>query len=545
LMKGGGLGQSVRNSFLDQLPVPAGQVELTIVCSLHADRDEFPNQVVSSPPPGSVYLCPDSREGWVECLRQIMDLAQVGGGQLTIDLSDIRCRGSLIKGFGGTASGPAPLITLLHSVTEILNGCVGKQLNSLDVMSINHAIASCVISGNVRRSARISTKHWDDHDIFDFIAAKLDDPTAHFTTNISVEIDQRFIDQLNLAAPHATSVYQAVIAGMIENGEPGFFNSELSSVGENGDVSSSNPCGEIALEEWEPCNLGHLNLANFGQDVGEACDAARLLIRFLIRATFAPVEDPNQRKVLDRNRRTGLGLYGVQEWAASHSVRFSEIPESDKLRHYLEDLVAVIEDEAADYCSQLRIPKPIKSRTIAPTGTVAKLSGHSEGIHPIYARHFLQRIRFADNDKGLQEHIDKGRHIEDCLYSPNTKVVTIPTRNAILDHYPPELIESVDEIEIDSMFEVQAWFQKHWADNAVSFTANIDPDTKPADLAVALKRWLPHLKGTTVFPDLSRPQSPYERLSDGVFELLETVTGFENESGQAIDECASGACPVR
>jgi hypothetical protein len=30
-----------------------------------------------------------------------------------------------------------------------------------------------------------------------------------------------------------------------------------------------------------------------------------------------------------------------------------------------------------------------------------------------------------------------------------------------------------------------------------------------------------------------------------VFELLETVTGFENESGQAIDDCSTGACPVR
>ena len=65
------------------------------------------------------------------------------------------------------------------------------------------------------------------------------------------------------------------------------------------------------------------------------------------------------------------------------------------------------------------------------------------------------------------------------------------------------------------------------------------------ELARALRKWLPHLKGTTVFPDLSRPQSPYERIPDGVYEVIEGVMGANAETGQAFDDCASGACPVR
>ena len=187
---------------------------------------------------------------------------------------------------------------------------------------------------------------------------------------------------------------------------------------------------------------------------------------------------------------------------------------------------------------------PIKTTTIAPTGTIAKLSGHSEGIHPIFARYFIQRVRFADHDKTLQQEIEKGRHIEDCLYSANTKVVSIPTRNVILDNYDEELIEEVSEIDIHDLFAVQAFFQEYYANNAVSFTANIQPDIKERDLKEALWEWLPFLKGTTVFPDLSRPQSPYERIDKQTFLEL-TGSTVHVETGQGFDECKTGACPVR
>jgi hypothetical protein len=68
----------------------------------------------------------------------------------------------------------------------------------------------------------------------------------------------------------------------------------------------------------------------------------------------------------------------------------------------------------------------------------------------------------------------------------------------------------------------------------------VSPDIKHQELATALKRWLPHLKGTTVFPDLSRPQSPFQRIPDDIYRAMGGVI----ETGQAIDDC-QGACPVR
>ncbi len=544
LMKGGGVGSNYSNSYLESLPSPTGRVELSVVVTpSHPDRDEFAQHLVPSLPGAVVFEVPDTRQGWVQALRQVITLSQDGGGNITIDVSKVRPRGAPILGFGGTASGPGPLVQMLVNCADILNDCVGLDLSSLDVMAIDHAIASCVVAGNVRRSARMSIKHWNDPDIFDFISCK-SDPEAHWSTNISVEIDALFIDRINTAGTnHGKAVFEAVVEGMIDNGEPGFFNSQLAAVGETGDVRSSNPCGEIALEDFEPCNLGHVNLAAHGTDVVGAAEAARLMTRFLIRATFGDVEDPKQRAVLDRNRRIGVGLFGVQEWAAAHGIPWSDIANSEELANFLLTVSEVVEGEATAYSKELGIPRPIKTRTIAPTGTIAKLPGVTEGIHPIYARHFVQRIRYAENDPMLQVEIDKGRHVEDCIYTDGTKVVSVPTRNTILDKFDDELIEDCSEIHLDDLFRTQAFFQQHWADNAVSFTANVDPDTTSDELSSVLGKWLSHLKGTTVFPDLSRPQSPYERIDAKTFEEL--TAGSAVETGQDFDECANGACPVR
>ncbi len=117
-------------------------------------------------------------------------------------------------------------------------------------------------------------------------------------------------------------------------------------------------------------------------------------------------------------------------------------------------------------------------------------------------------------------------------------------RNVILDKFDEELIEEVSDINIHDLFAVQAFFQEHFANNAVSFTANIPENMKLSDLKEALWEWLPYLKGTTVFPDMSRPQSPYERIDKQKFLEL---TGLRNEieTGQAVEDCANGACPVK
>lgn len=542
LMKGGGVGANYSHDYLIDLPPIVADVTVSFqIAESHPDYEEVCNSRVRVVSPSAIphLIVPDSREGWVDALGYVIDLFTAPGSfDLVIDISDIRPRGSVIKGFGGTSSGPAPLAQMLTDVVEILN-CANGTLCGLDAMAVDHAISQCVIAGNVRRSARMSVMHWQDPDIFEFIQCKAENGN-HWSTNISVEITEEFIEGVETGSDvHAIAVFEALTEGMLLNGEPGFYNTDLASVGEYGDIRAQNPCGEATLMEWEACNLGHVNLSAFAGDTDGASEAFRLMARFLIRATFAELTDDRQREVEGKNRRIGVGFFGFQEWLAQLGIRYSEAPDSPEVIAALQHFHAEVREAANDLADTLGIPHPVKTTAIAPTGTIAKLPGTTEGIHPVYSRYYERRVRYAANDPAL-EGLAERYPIEDCIYSPNTKVVVYTVRDTIMDHAPADLIEQADEIELAQMFAVQRLVQTCYTDQAVSFTANINPDTPIDTLRSSLLSNMRHLKGTTVMPDLSRPQSPYTRITEAEYNAATEVS-----VGQSYDECPTGACPVK
>jgi ribonucleoside-triphosphate reductase len=549
LMKGGGVGANYSSEYLRTLPPIRGDVRLVITCQRsHPDWDEVSPYVNDGDlavldTTANRITVEDSREGWVLALGELIDAFTIGGRQtIILDLSKVRERGRPISGFGGTASGPGPLAQSLATVHDILTKLKGYALTPLDAMALDHALATCVVAGNVRRSARMSILHWADPFIFDFIACKADH-LSNWSTNISVEVDDAFFMALDANDPHATAVFNAVTEGMLSNGEPGFFNSYLASEGETGDVRSTNPCGEIALEPWESCNLGHVNLAAFDhRDRAGLREAFTLMARFLVRATFADLTDPRQAEVESNNRRIGVGIFGFQEWLVSQGISYSKSWQSNRVRTDLDVFRNYVEAEAERYANELGIPCPVKTTTVAPTGTIAKLPGVSEGIHPVYARFFERRIRYSADDPKVAELAAQGHQVEACLYTANTKAVVFHVKDTILERFPEksDLVESVEEIDIADLLAVQAMVQFHYANNAVSFTANIPADTSLETLRGAVRYWLPELKGTTVMPDASRPQAPYTRITEEAYEAA-----TDHGVGEAYDECASGACPVK
>ena len=68
----------------------------------------------------------------------------------------IRPLGAPIKGFGGVASGPAPLIQLHTQIDKVIGGRAGETLDSRAITDIINLIGTCVVSGNVRRSATLA-----------------------------------------------------------------------------------------------------------------------------------------------------------------------------------------------------------------------------------------------------------------------------------------------------------------------------------------------------------------------------------------------------
>ena len=138
LMLGGGVGMSVEHRYVSKLPkVKKG------VCIRH------------KPSTDAIFIVPDSREGWVELIRRTLKAYFYDGKSFDYSTVCIRGAGESIKGFGGTSSGPIPLIGLIDKMSKILGAREGKNMHPIDAADILCAIAEMVVSGNVRRSALI------------------------------------------------------------------------------------------------------------------------------------------------------------------------------------------------------------------------------------------------------------------------------------------------------------------------------------------------------------------------------------------------------
>ena len=566
LMEGGGVGANYSNSNFFQYPEVVHPLQVHIVCDPeHVDYQQLKDAGVLSKRYDSdwtgAFAIEDSREGWAAALVDLVDTHYRNEPvhfQRVYDVTRIRPQGAKLKTFGGQASGPLPFAEMLQKVCDILSDRSSIALDGVGAMEVDHAIAQCVVAGGVRRSARMAMMHWRDPQIDAFIHIKATSG-EHWTTNISVEVDREFWQALGQGGPDgekADWVMEQLSTGAVRNGEPGMWDSSLSNVGEPSRVVCTNPCGEITLEPWEPCNLGHINLAAFVTEHGKTdyldlIRAHQLMTRFLIRATFSPVGDPKSREVLDRNRRLGLGHLGVASYLAMTCNRYSQAPANGHFVRFLREMAGEVDMAAKDFCHALRIPLPVKLRTIAPTGTVSKLAGVSEGINQIFSKYFIRRIRFnklADAE-ALQGLLDQGYDVEDDLFAPNTAVVSIPTKDTLVQSVSElhgkdgeDLVEAADDLSLTELIGFQALYQTNWADNAVSFTANVDPDKYSAeDVADTLKKFAGTIKGSTIFPEASFPQAPYERITKQQYKSA----AVSAVSDGVDEECANGACPVK
>lgn len=560
LFEGGGVGANYSSKFLRKYGAPKHRVQLNLTADFrHQDYEEMRPFINGAPEVfTSRIVVEDSREGWSAALVDLIDAFfsdDPTACRRWYDASAIRPSGSPLVTSGGTASGPGPLLAMLYKTWAVLDNAFERgHITPLDAMEIDHAIAEAVVAGGTRRSARMAMVDWDDPYVFDFINCKAD-TGKHWTTNISVAIDDRFIHQLqypNLGT-QAKRVHKAVCEAVLTNGEPGYWNASLNAQGEpNPEALSCNPCGEITLEPWEACNLGHVNMDwFFDKTYEELAQAHRLVTRFLLRATFGSSKSERQREVMDRNRRIGVGHLGVQGYWAKQGVKYSDIPEHAP--RLLQMLYRDVRAMASSYAAELGIPDPVKVTTVAPTGSVAKLPGVSEGIHPVYARWFEQRIRFSMRDpkqaNTILEAMEQGYATEIDSYdsSGQTAIVVYPTENVLVEQVrelgiDESVVQSAEELTAGQMLAVQACYQEHWADNAVSYTVNIPEDSvTPAGLEVMLAKYLPRVKGTTIMVDATRKQPPFTRITKEQYLSAKA----QNAGDGVSEECSSGACPVR
>jgi len=169
LMQGGGVGYSAVDDFMRQFPLVARKVKLSLVCDpSHKDYEQLKDMLTQVPEIGkgekvARLIVADSREGWCDALEEVIDAHfdypdRKTVEHLIVDVSEVRGSGERIKGFGGTASGPKPLIAMLREVNSLLNTLhgPGKRMKTRVAVDIMNFIGRCIVAGNVRRSAEIA-----------------------------------------------------------------------------------------------------------------------------------------------------------------------------------------------------------------------------------------------------------------------------------------------------------------------------------------------------------------------------------------------------
>lgn len=516
LMLGGGVGLSIEHRFVSKL----SKIKKGVLIEHKATKD-------------ADFIVPDSREGWCELFRRVLESYFVTGKSFTYSTVCLRGYGEKIVGFGGTASGPIPLIHFINKIQAILTLREGRHLRPIDAMDLICCTGEMVVSGNVRRSAIIILGDgWDK----EYLKSKRWDlgsvPTHRSCANLSVVCDD--IEDLH---PLFWKTY--------EHGEPfGIINRKnIQSFARMGERKKDtavgvNPCAEATLESYEPCNLQEIALPNL-ESAKEFKEAAILMHRWGKRVTTESYHIPQVQEVIERNRRIGTGITGCLETPTLFNPKV------------LDEVYMAIQSENVSYSKQLGIEESIRTTVIKPSGTMSKMFDcRGEGIHAAYSRYFIQRIRFSSNDPLIPILRAAGHYMEPSIRLDGT----LDVNTLVVDFYTetPQGIPVADEgWDTWKQLDVLKMAQKHWADQSVSVTVYYKKEEIPQ-----IKAWLSdnlkYLKTISFLchSDHGFKQAPKEAVSKEAYEKgaskIKNIEMDEIGTGELeSQECAGGICPVK
>ncbi|NLU24961.1 MAG: vitamin B12-dependent ribonucleotide reductase [Clostridiales bacterium] len=479
-------------------------------------------------PVGQLSACfvlpvPDSMEGIFDAVKNAALIHKSGGGT-GFSFSRIRQKGATVKSTGGVASGPVSFMRVFNVATEAV-----KQ-------------------GGTRRGANMGILRVDHPDILEFIHCKSQNNDIN-NFNISIGITEAFMaaaesgQEYDLIDPkskeavgrlNAKKVFDLIVDAAWRNGEPGIiFLDRLNRdnvIPSEGEIESTNPCGEQPLLPYESCNLGSINLTKMLKKQGKnwAVDypllekTVREAVHFLdnvIDVNTYPLEKIGE--VTRASRKIGLGIMGWADMLLLLGIPYN----SDEGAALAEKLMRFINDTGHDESRRLAVTRgafplfekstlaggtPIRNATvttIAPTGTLSIIAGCSSGIEPVFAYVYIRNI--MDNTEMLEINPvllrvlkERGLYTE-ALMKKIAKEGTL----AHCEELPADIRQTfvcAHDVAPVAHTKMQAAFQRH-TDNAVSKTVNFTKDATLDDVRqVYLLAYHEGCKGVTIYRDGSR-----------------------------------------
>ena len=454
------------------------------------------------------FVIPDTREGWAESTRLLINAYLSGGKSYEFDYSGIRPAGSPIKTFGGTAAGPDPLIRLHDGIRDLLGSRVGETVSSLLITDLMNMIGVCVVSGNVRRSAEIAVGDITDQD---FLDAKDFDrfpyrATHGWMSNNTVKVNVG--DDLS-----------PVVEGIARNGEPGLMWVDTTrNYGRLGDapdykdyrVKGYNPSAEQPLESGEMCTLAetYLNRHESLEDYQRTLKFAFLYGKTITLLDLGP-EWSKTNAIMQRNRRIGLSMSGI--------ANFSDNRGLPELRRWMNSGYETVRRYDKKYSEWMCVRESIRVTTVKPSGTVSLLAGESPGVHWAPGGEYYNRgIVFSKDDPMVQKFRDAGYDVQESAYTPETSVfIQFPVHS--------NAKRSEKDVSIFEKIALAATAQENWSDNAVSVTVSFDAKDEADAVPTVLSMYDGKLKTVSFLPmgNAVYEQQPYQELTPEQYQELE------------------------
>ena len=489
-------------------------------------------------------------------------LIHKSGGGTGFSFSRLRAKGSTVNSTGGVASGPISFMKVFNAATEAV-----KQ-------------------GGTRRGANMGILRVDHPDILEFITCKND--TKEITNfNISVGLTESFMEAVEsdgsyeLVDPasrrvtgrlNAREVFEAIVRSAWQTGEPGILfldrlNKDNPCPGQ-GEIESTNPCGEQPLLPYEACNLGSINLVRHLRRTGTgyALDRAKLeqtirtAVHFLdnvIEVNQYPL--PEIDAMTKKTRKIGLGVMGFADMLLYLDIPYDS-DEGVAMASQVMELVQTIGHQESQRLAQVRGPFPLFAEsvyrdgaplrnatvtTIAPTGTLSIIAGVSSGVEPVFAYAYYRNV--MDNTHLIETNqILRDKLTELGLYSDELM-------RQIIEHGSLAHVEGIPEAvkrvfvcahDVSPIWHVkmQAAFQQ-FTDNAVSKTVNF-PNSATQEEVAEVYRLAYELgcKGTTIYRDGSRDE---QVLNIGVVKAKQETALPDHVEKLLESGCDSTACLLR
>ncbi len=501
----------------------------------------------------------DSMQGIIELWANAATIF-AGGGGIGIPLSKLREKGAIIKN-GGQASGPIAYLKVIETISETVKS-----------------------GGKNRRAATLTSFDYKHPDIMEYITCKTDKKSFN-SINTSVLLDNTFMNHIidgctdNSYTPvspnsnselHSDICYQDVWDALVEQahatGDPGllFYDqiNKWNPLQSLGDITCSNPCGEVVGFDYFCCNLGHINLNKIIEIENDVWKinwtkfkqyvqiAVRFLNRIIDTSTYP---HPKFKEMMMKTRPIGLGIMGFSDILFKLEIPYT----SQNARDLLSDITKFMTKEAfrasiqmakkEGRCIEIPVadeehfinilrehdvfmgsPTILKSfmthgimnctvTTIAPTGSTAISADASYSFEPCFALAFGKNVSDSEEtwsfiNPVFYEYCLKNisEPFNDILEQIDANHGSIKGLDHIFNKKEQELFCVAHDINWDDRLKMQAAAQEHIT-MSISSTVNLPNSATREDIASVYKRaYTLDLKGITVYRDGCKENQPVQ-----------------------------------